>query len=304
MVLSEIRQKISSIDSKLLELFDERMALALKVADYKSAHNLPIVDEMREQEILEKIPDEYRELWDTLMDISKRRQFEFLPLLGGVYTPEYSSQSFPRGKKSEFYQRRNTKIAIQWGKWSFNEIAIRHFLDSEASVYPTFQSSHPEIIYAYTTEEVLKQISRGEVEYGQFAIANSIGGLVHETLESLGSKKWKYVTHYAIPVKHCLMIHKEAKLEYITTIMGHEQAICQCKQTLDRLYTDREKKGWISNLTDNASIAEAVSDGTLPKSVASIGHESLAEIYGLKIIERDIQDRDDNMTTFVLVEKR
>jgi chorismate mutase / prephenate dehydratase len=281
MHLSEIREKISTIDTELFRLLDERMELAKQVAEYKSEHHLPIIDEVRERAILENIPAEYRQLWDTMMDISKQKQFEKL------WTPWIG------------------KIAIQWGRWSFNEIAIQHFLSQSSwSNTPIFQHSQPEIVYAYTTDEVLKQVARGEVEYGQFAIANSIGGLVFETLESLGSKHWEYMTHYAIPVRHCLMIHPNTKIEDITTIMGHEQAIRQCEKTLDRLFPEKEKRWGDGNLTDNASVAEAVANGKLPPHIASIWHDSLAEIYGLTLIERDIQDRDDNMTTFVLIKKR
>ena len=54
---------------------------------------------------------------------------------------------------------------------------------------------------------------------------------------------------------------------------------------------------------DNAAIAEGVATGKLPKHIASIGHASLAEIYGLTIVKRDIQDRSDNRTTFLIVER-
>lgn len=306
----DLRNKISSIDSALLRLLDERMELAKHVAEYKRVHHLPIIDEAREQEILEKIPVEYRQLWDMMMDLSKQQQFRYIKTLisGSLQEPTLQDSNIPTLHPS--------KIAIQWGKWSFNEIAIRNFLDSQKQNPPdllsqggikhpnilTFQDS--KIIYAYTTAEVLRLVARGEAGYGQFAIANSIGGLVMETLQSLGSKHWEYITHYAIPVRHCLMIHPEAKQKDITTIMWHEQAIRQCEKTLEKLFPNAEKIWWTWNLTDNASVAEWVANGTLPITTASIGHESLADIYGLTIIERDIQDRDDNMTTFVLIKKR
>lgn len=302
----DLRTKISSIDSALLRLLDERMELARHVAEYKMERDLPIIDEVREREILEKIPEAYRQLWDMMMDVSKQQQFRYIKTLTSGSLQEPILHPADGGTNTPTFHP--SKIAIQWGKWSFNEIAIRNFLDSQehgllrASQW--LESGKTEIIYAYTTAEVLRLIARGEVEYGQFAIANSIGGLVMETLEALGSKHWEYITHYAIPVRHCLMIHPEAKQADITTIMWHEQAIRQCEKTLEKLFPNAKKIWWTWDFTDNASVAEWVANGTLPITTASIGHESLADIYGLTIIERDIQDRDDNMTTFVLIKKR
>jgi prephenate dehydratase len=120
-------------------------------------------------------------------------------------------------------------------------------------------------------------------------------------MKSLGHYRFREVTHYEIPIIHALMIHPDAEIENITTIMGHDQALRQCEQNLMSLFPNIEKMAGTGDLTDNASIAEAVAHGTLPLTTASIGHASLADIYGLQIIENNIQDRDDNRTTFVLV---
>lgn len=268
--LLSLRSQISTLDTELLRILDERMEVARQIGEYKKSEWIPVIDEKREQEILSKIPESYRYLWDEMMDISKRKQ-----------------HSLEKNTKK--------KVAIQWGKWSFNEIAIQDYMRKSGEEF--------EIIYSYTTSIVLKMIARGEVDYGQFAIANSIGGLVQETLDTLGSKRWNYRSHYAIPVRHCLMIHSESMIEDIDTIMGHEQAIRQCEQTLEKKFPHLKKIWGTGELIDNAAIAESVASGKLPKSTANIGHESLAEIYWLKIIERNIQDRNDNMTTFVLIQK-
>lgn len=78
MELSELRQNISRIDSELLMLLDERMELAVWVAEYKRENNLPIFDPAREAEILEKIPPAYRGIWREIMDASKRVQEGYL----------------------------------------------------------------------------------------------------------------------------------------------------------------------------------------------------------------------------------
>ena len=55
MELSEIRKRIDEVDSKLVDLFVERMALSAQVADYKKENNLPIYVPSREREKLQEV---------------------------------------------------------------------------------------------------------------------------------------------------------------------------------------------------------------------------------------------------------
>ena len=52
MELTDLRREIDRVDSEILRLLAERMALCDRVAAYKSAHGLPILDEAREEEKL------------------------------------------------------------------------------------------------------------------------------------------------------------------------------------------------------------------------------------------------------------
>lgn len=50
--LSAIRADIDRVDAAICALIDERAALAEEVAAYKAAHNLPVLDTARENEVL------------------------------------------------------------------------------------------------------------------------------------------------------------------------------------------------------------------------------------------------------------
>ena len=83
MELNEIRARIDAIDEQMLSLFLERMACAEQVAVYKKERNLPILNAVREQEILAEVEAKSgelapysRELFRVLMDLSKDRQRE------------------------------------------------------------------------------------------------------------------------------------------------------------------------------------------------------------------------------------
>ena len=53
-LIDEARVKINEIDKKMVELFEERMKAVLDVLEYKKQHNLPVFDEKREIELIEK----------------------------------------------------------------------------------------------------------------------------------------------------------------------------------------------------------------------------------------------------------
>ncbi len=82
--LLEIREQINSIDNQIITLWKERMALSLEVAKYKKENNLPILDEKREKELLDRIGNlageelnaYSRELYEKIMSISRSYQEE------------------------------------------------------------------------------------------------------------------------------------------------------------------------------------------------------------------------------------
>ena len=80
--LLEVREQINNIDNQIIELWKERMALSLEVAKYKKENRLPILDEQREKELLDRISslageelEGYsRELYFEIMRISREYQ--------------------------------------------------------------------------------------------------------------------------------------------------------------------------------------------------------------------------------------
>lgn len=122
------------------------------------------------------------------------------------------------------------------------------------------------------------------VDLGQFALANSTGGLVDETIRVLGYYHWDYVTHYAMKIEHCILARIGSTLEDISIIMAHEQAIKQCRNNLVKLYPEKILQSGEGEWSDNARIARGLAHSELPKHVGCLGHRSLAELYGLQVL--------------------
>ena len=79
----KLREKIDEIDQKLVALFEERMEIVLKVAEYKRLNNKPILDEDREKEVIDrnksklknkKFEDSLEIFLNELLSLSKKEQ--------------------------------------------------------------------------------------------------------------------------------------------------------------------------------------------------------------------------------------
>lgn len=81
MSIEELRREIDETDEKITELFIKRLALSRKIGRIKKEKNLPVLDEKREEEIIEKLSEkagddgEYiKELYKTVFGISRDLQ--------------------------------------------------------------------------------------------------------------------------------------------------------------------------------------------------------------------------------------
>jgi arogenate dehydrogenase (NADP+) len=187
-------------------------------------------------------------------------------------------------------------IGIQGGPGSFNEEAVSYWLNRSGV-------ARYKLKYLYTTESVLAALHAGEVDRGQFAIHNSIGGIVDESVKAMAKYKFVIVEEFAIKIAHALMIRGDADYSEVTTIMSHPQVFAQCKHTLPQKYPHLKQVSGEDDLIDHANVAKQLAAKRLPKHIATMGSRVLAEMYGLKIVEDNLQDAQENYTSFMLVKR-
>ncbi|HEX5744241.1 MAG TPA: prephenate dehydrogenase/arogenate dehydrogenase family protein [Candidatus Saccharimonadales bacterium] len=187
-------------------------------------------------------------------------------------------------------------IGIQGGKGSFNEEAVMYWLKrSGVKDY--------KIKYLHTTKKVLAALHSGEVDRGLFAIHNSVGGVVGESIEAMARYKFTIVEEFAIIIAHALMIRGDAEYGDVTTIMSHPQVFAQCKHTLPQKYPHLKLESGKGELIDHAKVAERLGAHKLPTHVGTMGSKILADIYGLKVVEDNLQDAKENYTSFLMVKR-
>lgn len=187
-------------------------------------------------------------------------------------------------------------FGIQGGKGSFNEEAIMHYIEAQGI-------KNSEVKYLYTSEKVLAALDSEEIDYGLFALHNSVGGIVEESVRAMGKYKFEVYCDVVIPIQHYLMKRKDADISEIDTIMTHPQVLAQCKDTLAKKYSNLKKTSGEGDLIDHSLVAKHMSEKKLSKNIAVMGSKILAQLYDLDIIEGDLQDNKHNLTSFLMVHK-
>ncbi len=187
-------------------------------------------------------------------------------------------------------------FGIQGGKGSFNEETILFYVKKN-------KIENFKIKYLFTSEKVLKNLHEGDIDYGLFAIQNAVGGVVEESTHAMARHKFKIVDEFQILVKHFLMKRRDIPADEINKIMAHPQNFRQCKNNLRKKYQNMRLINGKGDLLDTAKAAESLAKGKLDKNTAILGPKILSEIYNLDIIDEDLQDSKNNLTTFFLVSR-
>ena len=177
------------------------------------------------------------------------------------------------------------KVAFQGERGAFSEIAAIKFFGS--SIEP---------VLCKTFEEIFKKISCKEADYGLLPIENSQTGGINEAHDLLLQQELFAVGEVKLKVEHCLITKDEINFKLIKKVYSHPQALAQCEGFLSKnlphcqiipVYDTAGSVKMISNLTKN--------------NIAAIASNWAAELYGLKIMRKGIQDNKHNYTRFLVL---
>lgn len=152
-----------------------------------------------------------------------------------------------------------------------------------------------ELIPYCTIPAVMESVANGDCSLGVVPIENSIEGPVGITLDSLAHKfDLKIFKEIILPINQNFIVNPGCKMEDIEDVYSHAQALAQCQDFVRK-----------NNIQPHYAIstARAAKDIIGDKSKAAIGNSKIVELYGLEILESNIQDVDNNATRFVVVSK-
>ena len=178
------------------------------------------------------------------------------------------------------------KAAIQGNAGCFHEIAAHRFYENEKI----------ETVYCDTFEDVFSAMQANPEEcLGMIAIENTIAGSLLHNYELLRDNGSHIVGEYKLHIEHALLCLPDDDWDTLTEVNSHPVALMQCRN-----YLWKHRQLRVVEANDTAGSAENIAREGL-RGHASICHASVANLYGLKVLENSIEDNKHNYTRFLLL---
>jgi prephenate dehydratase len=148
-----------------------------------------------------------------------------------------------------------------------------------------------------TFDAVFAAVEAGECGFGMVPIENSLAGSIHRNYDLLMRHSLSIVGEHFLRIRHCLIGLPDARLEDVRKVTSHPQALAQCEGYLRRL--------GVSTIAahDTAGSVRLVAEGA-DRSVAAIASRRAAEVFGLCVLQEEIEDDPANYTRFLAIARQ
>ena len=284
MELKDYRAQIDAVDDQIVKLFQERMDIAAKIAEFKKENGLPILQTAREREKLADVSSKAREDMQSYLRVLYSLLFE----LSRTYQE--------KGNRTELYARiadaidrtprlfpRSATVACQGVEGAYSQLACEKLFTT------------PSIQYFRNFEGVFAAIEAGFCQYGILPIENSTAGSVKKVYDLMISHDFNIVRSTRLKIDHCLLAKPGST--QIKEVFSHEQAINQCASFLKTLGNVK------ITCCENTAVAAQMVALSEREDVAALSSRMCAELYGLQILKSSVQDEGNNHTRFLCISK-
>lgn len=145
-----------------------------------------------------------------------------------------------------------------------------------------------------TFEDALAAIRKGKASLGMIPMENTLAGRVADIHHLLPESGLHIIGEHFLRVHHHLMARHGVKLDQVSEALSHPMALGQCRHTLRKL--------GISPVivADTAGAAREVAESG-STSRAALASTLAAEVYGLNILKKNMEDEDHNTTRFLIL---
>ena len=176
-------------------------------------------------------------------------------------------------------------VAFQGERGAYSENAVYQFFGSTVEVKP-----------CRDFRDVFESVKKQEVQAGVVPVENSIEGSVNQNYDLFFTYDLKVCGEVIVKVAHCLIANPGTSLDAVKAVYSHPQALAQCRSFLERLNCE------LIPTYDTAGSVKLIKEKKLTNA-AAIASEKAAELYGMKILARDIADNTENYTRFFVLSK-
>ena len=286
--LQNLRNEIDKLDDQISKLFQERIKVAGKIGKIKGENGINVSHPQREKEIINRVtksaPDEaksiIKQLYENIFLLSKIHQSNFINVQSP--TADKIRESLCDKKLSLPV---SALVACQGVDGAYSGIAAEKLFEIS------------DIMYFKNFEDVFNAVDKGLCEYGVLPIENSTAGSVLEVYDLMEKHNFYIVESIRMQISHVIAIKNTSSIDKVKKVYSHQQALNQCSKYVKNL-------GAETIALENTAVAAKFVADCDSDDVAVICSERCAEIYGLKIVEKGVQDSKSNFTRFICISKQ
>ena len=261
--LDKARRKINEIDKKMAELFTERLRAAEVIAEYKRERGLAILDPTREEEVIRRNCE--------LIEDESLREF-------------YISFLKDTMKTSRAYQARllsGMKVAYSGTVGAFAYIAAEKlFPAAEKVAYSDFEAAY-------------RAVEDGECDVCVLPVENSYNGEVGQVTDLMFSGSLYVNGMLELAVTQDLLGLPGSSTSDIKRVVSHPQALGQCDEYI-------RSHGFDTTEYSNTALAAEYVAKKGDKTLAAIASAEAAELFGLSVLDHNINENPTNTTRFAV----
>ena len=263
MELQEIREKIRTADEEMAELFVRRMEAAREIAAYKKERGLPVEDKEQEARVLESR--------SALIEDPLMRSFYVCFLQNTMDVSKYWQHRLLEG----------VRAAYSGVEGAFAYVATRRiFPDGTPVACASFEAAY-------------EAAASGECDLAVLPIENSYAGEVGQVLDLMFSGTLYINGVYDLSVSQNLLGIPGSSSGGIRTVVSHSQALAQCRSYI-------QEHGYQERTSPNTAVAAREVAELGDPHTAAIASSETAALYGLEILDHDINESKVNTTRFAV----
>ena len=264
--LEEARQIINEVDAQMADLFVKRMKAAELVYEHKKEFGLPILDQARENAVIEKNTALIQE------DVLKEYYIDYLKQLMSI------------SRAYQYRLQNGLNVAYSGVEGAFAHIAAgRIFPEGNRISCRDFKAAYEAVV-------------SGDCDVAVLPIENSYAGEVGQTIDLIFTGGLFINGIYELEIHQNLLGIPGATAADIKKVTSHPQALAQCHEYI-------KTKGFDTESANNTAVAAKMVAGLKDKSFGAIASVETAEIYGLDVLEANINKSGENTTRFAVLSK-
>jgi len=269
--LSHIRQQIDDIDEQVLKLLNRRAQCAQQVAEIKQTQLTQAAEDNKPQAIKFYRPEREAQILRRMMRENT-----------GPLQSEQITRIYREIISSCLSLEETLRIAFLGPEGTFTQAAVHKHFGHAVGTLP-----------CEAIDVVFREVEAGQAHYGIVPIENSTEGVVTHTLDTFLDSDLQICGEVHLPIHQNLM-GQNHDWQSAQRVYSHQQSLAQCRKWLDKHLPQAARIA----VNSNAEAAQRVSQA--PDAVAIAGQQA-ADVYGLKVVQMNIEDQPNNTTRFLII---